>query len=493
MPTRIVDLYTEFRNITNGAALSGGRSLLDALVHFGLPAMDSSKKEFMRQLVLGGGPWSADERTAILDYCAEDVDALGRLWGNMLSRIDLPLALLRGRYWPAVAKMERTGVPVDADMRELLREHWDQLKGRLIDSIDADFGVFDGTSFNARRFGEYLKKTGIPWPQTPEGRLQLSDDVFSDMSKAYPVLAPLHQLRKTLSGLKLEKLDVGADGRNRPMLSPFSSRTGRNQPSSNKFIFGPSVWLRGLIQPKPGTVLAYIDWKQQEFGIAAALSGDQGMADAYRSGDPYLEFAKQAGAAPPDATKDSHKAIREQFKACVLAVQYGMEADSLACRIGQPPFVARRLLEKHKQTYRRFWEWSDAIVDFAMTQGFLQTVFGWRVSVGREANARSLRNFPMQANGAEMLRLACCLATEASVRVCAPVHDAVLIEADCDAADRDIARMQDAMREASRIVLAGFELGSDVKLIRENERYADPRGHVMWTTVTEILRDLKRG
>jgi hypothetical protein len=58
------------------------------------------------------------------------------------------------------------------------------------------------------------------------------------------------------------------------------------------FIFGPSVWLRGLIKPPPGYGIAYIDWAQQEFGIAAALSGDPLMMDAYRSGDPYLAFAK---------------------------------------------------------------------------------------------------------------------------------------------------------------------------------------------------------
>jgi len=58
----------------------------------------------------------------------------------------------------------------------------------------------------------------------------------------------------------------------------------------------------------------------------------------------------------------------------------------------------------------------------------LQTVFGWRVYVGPRANPRSLTNFPMQANGAEMLRLACCLATERGVAVCAPVHDALLLE-----------------------------------------------------------------
>ena len=48
------------------------------------------------------------------------------------------------------------------------------------------------------------------------------------------------------------------------------------------------------------------------------------MMEAYTSGDPYLEFAKQAGAVPSDATKESHRNEREQFKACVLAVQYGV-------------------------------------------------------------------------------------------------------------------------------------------------------------------------
>jgi DNA polymerase I len=49
--------------------------------------------------------------------------------------------------------------------------------------------------------------------------------------------------------------------------------------------------------------VAYIDWSQQEFGIAAALSGDIAMQAAYGSGDPYLDFAKQAGAVPRHATK----------------------------------------------------------------------------------------------------------------------------------------------------------------------------------------------
>ena len=96
-------------------------------------------------------------------------------------------------------------------------------------------------------------------------------------------------------------------------------------------------------------------------------------------------------------------------------------------------------------------------------------------------------NFPMQANGAEMLRLACCLATERGLAVCAPVHDAILIEAPTAEIDEHVAALQACMREASRIVLGGLELGSDAKIVRWPERYADKRGEVMWDTVTRLL------
>ena len=157
------------------------------------------------------------------------------------------------------------------------------------------------------------------------------------------------------------------------MLSAFRARTGRNQPSNTKFIFGPSVWLRGLIKPPPGHAIAHIDWRTQEFGIAAALSGDAAMQAAYQSGDVYLAFAKQAGAIPDDATKTSHGAPRQLFKQVVLGVQYGMGADGLAARIGQPPIVARDLLRAHRETYRTFWRWSDGAVDTAMLTGALHT------------------------------------------------------------------------------------------------------------------------
>jgi len=49
------------------------------------------------------------------------------------------------------------------------------------------------------------------------------------------VLAPLRELRSTLSQMRLSDLAVGEDGRNRTLLSAFRARTGRNQPSNTRF------------------------------------------------------------------------------------------------------------------------------------------------------------------------------------------------------------------------------------------------------------------
>src|SRR5215208_6402244 len=206
-----------------------------------------------------------------------------------------------------------------------------------------------------------------------------------------------------------------------PPTSPPMASPGRGCP--------PARWLRSLIKPAPGMALAYVDFSSQEMGIAAALSGDPALIEAYRSGDVYLSFAKRAGLAPPDATKATHGELRDRCKAVVLGTLYGMGQETLARRIGRPPCEARELLRLHKESYPRFWRWSDDTVASAVLNGRIETVFGWRLHVGAEFNARSLMNFPMQANGAEMMRLAGSLATERGIAVCAPVHDAFLIEA----------------------------------------------------------------
>ncbi|MGK5083981.1 DNA polymerase [Bdellovibrionota bacterium FG-1] len=491
-PTYNLDLYVEFRNLTNGLLTPFGWSLLGALTHFGIDGIEAVEKEAMRLLAMRGGPYTPVERRQLLEYCESDVVAIEKLFPRMSPLIDVPRGLLRGHYMKAVARIETCGIPMDTETLSTVKSEWEGIQEQLIKEIDGTYDVYDGRTFKQDRFARYLEAKLINWPRTERGNLQLDDDTFKAMSQAHPILNPLRELRVSLSKMRLSELPVGLDGRNRTLISPFKARTGRNQPSNSRFAFGPAVWLRGLIKPPVGIGMGYIDWCQQEFGIAAALSGDQKMQEAYTTGDPYLAFAKQAGAAPPDATKKSHEAIRDQFKACVLAVQYGMGEHSLAARIGRSTAHARELLNLHRNTYRTFWDWSDKLLDHAILSGSLTTVFGWKIHVGPDANPRSLRNFPMQANGAEMLRLACCFAMDRGIQVGAPVHDAVLIVDALETLPSAILRTQEAMRQASAAILNGFELRTDVKRIDHPERYMDKRGEQMWTTVIRILQR-KRG
>jgi hypothetical protein len=86
-----------------------------------------------------------------------------------------------------------------------------------------------------------------------------------------------------------------------------------------------------------------------------------------------------------------------------------------------------------------------------------------------------------------MLRLACCLASEKGVSILAPIHDAILVEGlDWEIADA-VAETQGAMAEASAVVLDGFRLRSDAKIVRWPERYMDERGREFWGRVTALL------
>ena len=94
--------------------------------------------------------------------------------------------------------------------------------------------------------------------------------------------------------------------------------------------------------------IAYVDWSTQEIAIAAGLSGDERMTEAYASGDVYLAFAKANRLVPLDATKDTHADFREVCKAIVLGINYGMGPETMAFKAGISKTEAREFLRLHK-------------------------------------------------------------------------------------------------------------------------------------------------
>jgi DNA polymerase I len=216
---------------------------------------------------------------------------------------------------------------------------------------------------------------------------------------------------------------------------------------------------------KRGRAVAYIDCTSAEFGIAAALSDDARMKCAYESGDVYMAFAIDAKAAPTGATKYSHPEVRKLYKLVVLAVQYGQGAASLAETLGVQQWRAQELLDLHRRVYDRYWQWSEWVSQVATFRRTIETVFPWPMHVTAPHEAKHHLEFPhagsWRRNAALGLHL-CYWGGE----VHAPVQDALLIGGPSEEIEDVVAATRTAMAEASDLVLDGFELRSDVNIVR---------------------------
>ena len=137
-----------------------------------------------------------------------------------------------------MAVVEFNGTPIDVETLRRLRKNWEHIKLDLISEVDKNFGVYEGTRFSLKRFAALLRRLGVrDWPITDVGRLSKSDETFKEMSRVYPVLQPLRELNYTISKLRLERLAVGSDGRNRTPLWAFATKTSRNAPKATEYIF----------------------------------------------------------------------------------------------------------------------------------------------------------------------------------------------------------------------------------------------------------------
>jgi hypothetical protein len=375
LPTNILDLFAEHRVATNGIAPIAGNKLTGALAIRGLAHMDAGEKKEMQEAI-GNGTWRGRYTPQeISDYCMSDSAALVALLPAMMP-LNLPFALLRGRYGAAVARMQRAGVPIEVPLYRRIDDNWGDLTRELIHDVNQTWRVYEDGHFRSARFEQRLGELGIirTWPRTETGLLALDDDTFLEQAARHPELPQLQtlrELRATLGRMRLIGLEIGADGRNRCSLMPFQAITGRNLPSNAKFIFGPARWLRGLIAPPTGCGLAYLDFASEEIAIAAALAGDDILAEHYSTGDPYLRFAITAGLAPVDATKD-HPA-RDASKSLFLGIGYGMQGASLAAKAGITLVEARELIRLHIATYRNFARWRMDTVDRALLTGHMTT------------------------------------------------------------------------------------------------------------------------
>lgn len=339
--------------------------------------------------------------------------------------------------------------------------------GNLVRHFDPDGRFFEGTTLRQDRIMAYAAGAGIAWSRTPTGRLSTADDTLARREAADPELGRLRTLMAIRDDFKGFDLDVGRDGRLRFDARPFWSCTGRCQPAGNKTPFSKDAYLRGLVVAPAGRCLLYVDYRAEEIGVAAYLSGDRMMIELYEAeGDIYLRFGAMAGLIPVGATKETHGAYRKRvLKPLVLGTQYGMRERTFAARASVGVPEARRLLRVHQELFSGFWAWAAGNQERFSVQGRLYTPMrDWYVRFHPGAKPTTLLNWPMQAGSGDILRRAVHALHRDGVCVLATLHGAVLVE--CDEAElADCERLVVArMEQDSREVLGGRTIPAEVSI-----------------------------
>jgi hypothetical protein len=497
LPKNVIDLSPMFRCYINGRdPPAAGKGLIGALSHFGFDTVGEKYKEAMRRRILEGRPFTKEEIIKILEYCFSDVVQLGPLLEKLLAYIDLDIALHWGEFAAVSAVMEHNGVPLNMDIiPDLQDEHvWAFIRDAMVPKINEQYGVYvldkNGEwHWSDSNMEAYCARVGIDWPRHDSGKLDLRQKTFDSMAKAYPEVESLRQLRHTRNKMRKIKLAIGADGKNRTMLWTHASKTSRSQPKASQWIFSPAVWLRSAIKPGPGQAIAYIDWSGMEFQVAAAISDCKPMQELYNSGSPYVGFAQRFNEAPADATKKTHGHVHERYKTGLLGIQYRMQLQTLAQRLGVSTPAANEMLNQHRGLFAQYWAFTEDWIAHALNTGVMWTPLGWECRTGiTEFNERSIGNFPVQATSADILRIAVVWMHRRNIKLLGSVHDAVLVEAPVDRIEAVVALAQEIMKRSSRIVLgAGKELRTSADIVRYPDSYSDPRGLKIWNEVLALL------
>jgi hypothetical protein len=492
-----IDPYAEHLALTNGLTAADifereedekriGYRMVDALRAYGIEVSseDETHKKAMQLRAAAGEPFSPEEWAAITAYCGEDVLWLGRLFTAMRDRIDLPAALVRGRYMTAIGQQMHRGIPVDRELVERFQAQRPGLRQALIDETPGASWFYNTGRFSEALFFDWTEAEEIGWPRHADGSPVLERETMKQIAVLEPRVAPLAALRSKLSKLEDIKLTIRSDGRIRPNYMPLRTRTGRNKPRATEYPMLQASWTRGFVLAPPGRSLAQLDFKAQEVYIAAALSEDRQLLEDLE-GDPYLRFAIRAGFAPSGATKESHSDMRDQFKVAMLGTIYGMGEWTLAARLGISVSLAREIRAQFKHQYQALWDWLESVVLAAYATRYLETPLGWPLVVGPKLDSFTLRNHLIQATGGDILRAACLFAQDGELSTIATLHDSILLEADVDRIDADAATLADCMTRGAQHVL-GIPIPATVEFAAN--RYQLKGSHaVLFHEITERI------
>ena len=435
------DTLIEDRKLKFGKVQS--HSLLAACGRYGIQTISEDlKKYFINKIILANETYTDEQMSKILDYCESDVEAGAALFLEQCKEIEkvkkfdgpemiISQALFSGAAVACTAQVEFNGNHLNLELLKKIDDAFPYVKRKMIDELNAELDVYENDVLKQHKFDAWIERIGLAdvWPLTITGQYKTDEKTLDTYKDAHPDIRKFKLAQMFIGARKLKGFIVGPDGKARCSYRMYGLKTGRTNPSTAKHPFNAPKAMRNLIKAPKNKIMVNFDYRSQEVAIAAYLSQDPNMMAAVQKTDPYIHIAKLNKAVPDNATKKSHKAIRNLYKTTTLAALYGQGAVNMSKRMNLIIDYGQELFVKIKNTFPTYFSWATTMFDKAIVNGYAETKFGWRYyfKPGELYNPRTFYNFPIQAHGSEMLRRALIDLSLAGIEVNALIHDGIVI------------------------------------------------------------------
>ncbi len=393
-------------------------------------------------------PWQERALTAeatleLAAFLADELDTRGQRELN--DRIELPLA-------PVLARMERAGVTIDRhvlqEIRGRLATRVQQLEREVHDHAGHVFNVGSGPQLQHVLFEEL----GLPKTRRMKTGYSTDAQAMSNLLGLHPIIEAVLEWREVSKLLTtyvdaLPPLIDPTTGRIHTTLSQTIAATGRlssSQPNLQNIPVRRAEGreIRRAFVPGEGFAqLLVADYSQIELRIMAHLSGDEGLLDAFASGeDIHATTAAKVFELP---LEEVDGALRDRAKAVNYGLAYGLTSYGLGQQLGIPPEEAQEIVDAYFARFPKVRSFLEDAVAVATREGYTTTMFGRRRYLPdlrsddrnrRQMAERMALNAPIQGAAADVIKLAMIElrraldAAQLRTELLLQVHDEVILE-----------------------------------------------------------------
>jgi DNA polymerase-1 len=398
-------------------------------------------------------------------YAAADVDMTARLvpllqqeledkgQTKLLAGLELPLI-------PVLAEMEMTGVALDADylaeMGGELEKQLARLEKRIYRQVGYEFNVNSTQQLAEALFGKLQLKPADKGRKTAAGKFSTAADVLEEMRGQHPVLELILEQRE-LAKLKSTYVDAlplavnPATGRVHTSYNQAGAVTGRiasSEPNLQNIPIRTELGrrVRKAFIAGRGQRLVAADYSQIELRLAAHMSQDQTMLQAFRDGEDIhtATMAAILGVPLEKVTADQ----RRQAKAINFGLLYGMGAFALAKQTGLTLAEAENFVKNYFDRFPGVKKYLAETKRLAAERGYVETLLGRRryfpglargadsreSAMARARAEREAINAPIQGTAADIIKLAmirlpaALIQARLSAKMLLQVHDELVFE-----------------------------------------------------------------